>query len=75
MCVDMITLAVKNRYDVAIIVSGDADLLEPIRFIKEDLGKRIENAFTLEGWAPDLRAEADIKTVLDATFLTSCWKT
>jgi len=72
--VDLVTLAVRDRYDTAILVSGDADMVEPIRFIKEYNNKRIENAFTIKSWAPELRAEADIKTILDQDFLNSCWR-
>ncbi len=31
----------KNAYDVAIIISNDSDLLLPIQFIKQELGKKI----------------------------------
>ncbi len=73
-CVDLVTLAVRDRYDVGILVSGDADLIEPVRFVKDFHNTRIENAFTLEGWAPELRAEADIKIILDENFLANCWQ-
>lgn len=73
MCIDIVTLAVRDSYDIGIVVSGDSDLIEAIRFVKESPEKRIENAFTLKGWHPDLRAEADVKTVLDANFLNECW--
>ncbi|MCP5100885.1 MAG: NYN domain-containing protein [Chloroflexi bacterium] len=31
----------KNAYDVAIVVSNDSDLLMPIQFVKQELGKKI----------------------------------
>jgi uncharacterized LabA/DUF88 family protein len=31
----------KNLYDVAVVVSSDSDLVEPIRIVKEELGKTI----------------------------------
>ncbi len=31
----------KDKYDLAIIVSNDSDLLEPIKFVREELGKSI----------------------------------
>jgi len=73
LAVDIVTLAVRDRYDVAVVVSGDSDLIEPIKFVKEHYEKPIENAFVLTGWAPDLRAEADEKVVLDENFLADCW--
>jgi len=33
--------AVKNVYDVAVIISNDSDLYEPIRIVKQEMGKRI----------------------------------
>ncbi len=73
-CIDIVTLAVRETYDVGIVVSGDSDLTEAVHFVKEFPRKRIENAFTLEGWAPDLRAEADVKIIIDAAFLADCWR-
>lgn len=70
---DMITLAVSNRYDIAILVSGDSDLVEAVRFVKDHQQKEVENAFVIEGWSPELRGMAQTKTVLDAAFLTDCW--
>lgn len=31
----------KNRYDVAIVISNDSDLLEPIKLVRSDLGKQV----------------------------------
>jgi hypothetical protein len=31
----------RGRFDVAVIVSNDADLLEPIRIVREELGKKV----------------------------------
>lgn len=36
---DLLKLAYSNAYDVAVILSGDADLIESLRVIKDDLGK------------------------------------
>lgn len=33
--------AVKGEYDVAIIVSNDSDLVEPIKIVKEELGRQV----------------------------------
>ncbi len=30
-----------NRFDIAVVVSNDSDLLEPIKIIRRDLGKRV----------------------------------
>jgi uncharacterized LabA/DUF88 family protein len=33
--------ACQNRFDTAIVISGDSDLITPIRMAKEELGKNI----------------------------------
>ena len=30
-----------NRFDIAVVVSNDSDLLEPIKIIRQSLGKRV----------------------------------
>ena len=30
-----------GRFDVAVIVSNDSDLLEPIKIVREELGKKV----------------------------------
>lgn len=41
---DMISLAYENKYDVAILVSGDGDFVPAIRKVQK-LGKKVENAY------------------------------
>lgn len=36
----------RNRYDAAVVVSNDSDLLEPVRMVREELGKRMHIVFT-----------------------------
>lgn len=31
----------KNRYDIAVVISNDSDLLEPIKLVRSDLGKQV----------------------------------
>lgn len=40
---DMVSLAFRNAYDTAILVSGDSDYVPVVKEIQE-LGKRVENA-------------------------------
>ncbi len=53
----------KDLYDVAIVISNDSDLVEPIRIVKEDLRKKViimnpfkKNAFELEKIASEHRS-------------------
>ena len=41
---DMISFAYENKYDVAILVSGDGDFVPAIRKVQK-LGKNVENAY------------------------------
>lgn len=36
----------RDRYAVAVVVSNDSDLLEPVRMAREELGKRVHIVFT-----------------------------
>lgn len=72
--IDMVGLAILDAYDVAILVSGDADLAEAVNFIKEHTRKYVENAFIMwQGWAKNLREAADVRIRLTEEFLSDCW--
>jgi uncharacterized LabA/DUF88 family protein len=72
--IDMVGLALLDAYDVAILVSGDADLAEAVNFIKEHTRKYVENACVMwQGWAKNLREAADVRTRLTEEFLLDCW--
>jgi len=72
--IDMVGLALLDAYDVAILVSGDADLAEAVNFIKEHTHKYVENACIMwQGWAKNLREAADVRTRLTEEFLSDCW--
>ena len=69
---DMLKLAKDNVYDVAILVSGDGDLAEVVRTVK-DTGKQVENAFTKYGWSRELQQASDKRILLDSAFMQWCW--
>ncbi|MDI6815412.1 MAG: NYN domain-containing protein [Dehalococcoidales bacterium] len=72
--IDMVGLALLDAYDVAILVSGDADLAEAVNFIKEHTRKYVENAYIMwQGWAKNLREAADVRICLTEEFLSDCW--
>ena len=61
---DMVTNGFKNLYDVAILISGDADFSHAIQAVK-DVGKHVEVAYPLKAKpAPDLLRVADVYTDL-----------
>lgn len=63
--VDMLSLASKNLIDVPILVSGDGDLVDAIKAVKE-LGKHVELATLPRGRSWDLVQAADLVHELGA---------
>ena len=62
--VDMLSLASKNLIDVAVLVSGDADLAEAVKAVKE-LGKHVELAALPAGRSYELVQAADVVKDID----------
>ena len=56
--VDMLSLAYRNTYDTAILVSGDADFVPVVEEIKS-LGKHVESAYFEHGGARRLTEASD----------------
>jgi len=56
---DMLVGAYENRYDTAVLVSGDEDFKPVVRTIKR-LGKRVENIFFRGGSSSRLRKTCDL---------------
>ncbi len=71
--VDMVTLAVRDAYDTAILVSGDSDLAEAVNYIREQTNKKVENACVPgKSWAKTLREAADKRIPLTRDYLMDC---
>jgi uncharacterized LabA/DUF88 family protein len=62
--VDMLSLASKSLIDVPILVSGDADLVEAVKAVKE-LGKHVELGTLPRGRSWELVQAADVVHELD----------
>ncbi|MGB9804980.1 NYN domain-containing protein [Desulfofundulus sp.] len=73
LAVDMLSKAIKNHYDVAILVSGDADFVEVVQEVK-DLGKHVELAAFPQQPCYHLKKYADRFILLDEQFMENCWK-
>jgi len=69
---DMLEQAWKGNYDIAVLISGDGDLAQPVQSVKSS-GKQVENAFTNTGWARELRDASDKRILLDKAFMGDCW--
>lgn len=71
--VDMVTLAVRDAYETAILVSGDSDLAEAVNYIREQTNKKVENACVPgKGWAKKLREAADKRIPLTQEYIGEC---
>lgn len=68
---DLVTLAIRGSYDIAILVAGDQDYVCPVLEVRM-MGKYVENAFTDIAWAPALRNVADKAIALNDDFLINC---
>ena len=69
--VDMITKGYKDQYDVAILISGDADLVQVVQEIK-DLAKHVELVVVPEQKCYHLKDSADRVITIDGAF-DDCW--
>lgn len=68
--------AFRGRFDVAVVVSNDSDLVEPIRLVRAELGKPVLVLFPCTN--PGRRESVDLKKValtsklVDPTILAAC---
>jgi uncharacterized LabA/DUF88 family protein len=67
--VDMLALASKDNYDVAVLVTGDGDLREAVQAVK-DLGKHVEVATFRIGRSDELVQVCDVITELTVADMT-----
>lgn len=68
----MITKAFKNHYDIAILVSGDADFVQVVQEVK-DLAKHVELAIFPNQQCYHLKKCADRFITLNQEFMKDCW--
>jgi uncharacterized LabA/DUF88 family protein len=69
---DLLYFAWSGFYDVAILVSGDADFAYAIQAVK-NMGKHVEVAYFESGASKDLLDIADNRYVLDRNFFNNIW--
>ena len=70
LAVDMLSMAVKNLYDVAILISGDGDFASAIDAVK-DLGKHVEVAYVSQTY--QLKTSWDKFIPLTLEYLNDCF--
>ncbi|MEA3442482.1 MAG: NYN domain-containing protein [Chloroflexota bacterium] len=68
----MVRLAYNNAYDTAILVAGDADLVEAVRTVK-DLGRQVECVYCPNVmYSTPLIRSADVGIEVDMEWLKDC---
>ena len=71
--VDMIGMAYRDQYDVAMLVSGDGDYVECVRAVK-DAGKHVMNAYFASSQSDALRDVCDNWICIDKNYLKGLTK-
>ena len=69
---DMLTLAFKDRYDVAILVSSDADYKHAVEAVKFEIGKTVELRQVEGSKAYDLITAASVYEPITADIINDC---
>ena len=70
LAVDMLSMGVKNLYDVAVLISGDGDFASAIDAVK-DLGKHVEVAYVSQ--THQLKTSWDKFIPLTSEYLNDCF--
>lgn len=73
LAVDMLVHGFRNAYDVALLVSGDADFCDALQAVK-DMGHHVEVALFHPTGSRPLREVADRVIQVDQHFLDGCWQ-
>ena len=71
LAVDMMSMAYKNLYDVAILVSSDGNFASACQCVK-DLGKHIENTYFEHGSSWHLLNICDVRILIDQALINKC---
>jgi len=69
---DLVCFAWEDHYDVAIVVSGDADFAYAVQAVK-NLGKYVEVAYFESGVSRDMLGVADTTHLLNRSFFAGLW--
>ena len=72
LAIDMLTLAFKDRYDVAVLVSSDADFKHAIEVVKYETGKMVELHQVEGSKAYDLITASSIYKPITANIIKGC---
>jgi uncharacterized LabA/DUF88 family protein len=72
LAIDMLTPAFKDRYDVAVLVSSDADYKRAIEVVKSETGKVVELHQVQGSKAYDLTTAASVYKPIAPEIINCC---
>lgn len=70
--VNMLHKAYLNQYDVAVLITGDADFVQVVQAVK-DLAKHVELAYFKDQPCYHLKTAVDRSILLSPEYLNDCW--
>ena len=71
--VDMLTGAMDNAFDIAVLVSGDGDFHRLIGAVRK-IGKKVKVAYFRKGQSQALVTACNGFILLDDAFMAGCWR-
>ena len=72
--VDLIKLADENAFDIAILLSGDADLSAAVEYVVQNKNKKVINAFFEQTSSSELRNKSSSCFKINQNILQECKK-
>jgi len=73
LAIDLLDLAFHQTFDTAILITGDGDFAKAVEIVQR-MGKHVENASTPSGHSRHLQQTCDKVIILDAAYLSTCWR-
>ncbi|KKQ78908.1 MAG: hypothetical protein UT01_C0056G0011 [Candidatus Daviesbacteria bacterium GW2011_GWA1_38_7] len=73
LAIDLVEFSINNKLDIAIVLSGDADLVPAVALARK-FKKRVINAHLFTGSAAELRNASDSHFTIGKETLKDCWR-
>jgi uncharacterized LabA/DUF88 family protein len=74
LAIDLIDLAHKNKYDTAILVTGDGDFSGAVKLTRK-FKKKVEHARFEINYSSELNRACNTQTILDEEYMKNCFLT
>jgi uncharacterized LabA/DUF88 family protein len=73
LALDMLRFALKENYDVALLISGDGDFADIVNMVKDE-GRKVEGITFPGTCARTLLEACDVNIEITADLLSDCWR-